>query len=402
MIFHAILPHEKKMLFIMSSQTTSLLWLTLLYLLPVTVVSTCGNPSTLKPGQRQWISLKVGSVTRSALVYAPSSSSVTDTAKALPLVLNFHGNPSDAEAQADYTEMDASAQRHGFYVVYPQGIDEAFNAGGCCADATADDVGFARALVKYMSDNACVDSKRVFATGWSNGGYMAYYLACLASDIFAAIAPVGGLIGIDPATECSPQFPPRVLAFHETGDPEVSYQGGGDEYLGAQALLAQFAKKQGCDPNNVQVSYQKGEVTCRSHTSCPAGKNATLCTIQRAFHSWPNACSECAGTVDANYVGTTNINGNEEIYQFFAASTIAPTVAPTSKSPTVLPTKAPTTKSPTYVPPTKASPTPSGTPKPPVLFCFPGESTVEVLHATRHSHNGTTSTAVVTTAMRNL
>ena len=101
-------------------------------------------------------------------MYTPSTATAED---ALPLILNFHGNPSDAETHADYTNMDLTAENYGFYVVYPEGLNEAFNAGGCCADATADDLGFARDLVAYIAAHACIDLDRVYATGFSNGGY---------------------------------------------------------------------------------------------------------------------------------------------------------------------------------------------------------------------------------------
>ena len=55
--------------------------------------------------------------------------------------------------------------------------------------ANVDDVAFARALVAQVSTTACIDPKRVYATGFSMGGGMAHYLACHAADVFAAVAP---------------------------------------------------------------------------------------------------------------------------------------------------------------------------------------------------------------------
>lgn len=203
-----------------------------------------------------------------------------------------------------------------FIVVFPQGIDNAFNAGGCCADThNLDDEQFARAIVENVARENCVDLDQVFATGWSNGAYMSFYLACRASDIFSAIAPVGGLIGIDPWDDCIPENPPRILMFHEILDPDVDYCGAYPEYTGAEELVALFAEKQGCSADKVGISYENGEVICRSHLNCPAGKNATLCTITRSYpsHSWPGAESDVASEI-----GTQDIQGTEQIWSFFA------------------------------------------------------------------------------------
>jgi polyhydroxybutyrate depolymerase len=275
----------------------------------------CGRSTDLEDLQNATIAVE--GVDREFLLYIPSRA---QPGVPLPLVLNFHGTPSTAYLQYIYTEMDLTAEEHNFIVVFPQGVDEAFNAGGCCAEThKVNDEKFARAIVDFMAAESCVDLDQVFATGWSNGGYMAYYLACRASDVFTAIAPVGGLIGIDPWDDCDPENPPRVLAFHEVLDPDVDYCGVlRSEYAGAEVLVSLFAEKQGCSPDRVGISYQNGQVVCRSHLNCPPGKNATLCSISRKkpTHSWPGAWSDLSSEM-----GTQDIEGNEQIWSFFAHET---------------------------------------------------------------------------------
>lgn len=276
----------------------------------------CGKNNALQTATMENITISVDDWDRNFLLYLPSS---YDNNEPLPLVLNFHGTPSNAEAQYYYTEMDRSAEENGFIVVFPNGVEEGFNAGDCCVDHNLDDEAFSRAIVDWVGNEACVDLDQVFATGWSNGGYMAYYLACKASDVFTAIAPVGALIAVDPDEDCSPSNPPRVLAFNEVYDHQVDYCGVRNDELGisAEELVAVFAKKQGCS-DEVGVSYSNGEVVCRSYKGCPPGKNATLCTITRSFisHSWPGAESDDY----APEVGTNDIEGNEEIWRFFSQS----------------------------------------------------------------------------------
>ena len=122
---------------------------------------------------------------------------------------------------------------------------------------------------------------------------------------------------MDPrGSDCSPVRAPCVLHFHERGDPQVDYYGVlRDEWIGAEDLVDVFAKKQGCSGTERQVSYSKGNVVCRSHTDCPEGRNATLCTIEANTHSWPNGESD-----DPSEVGTNDIRGNDEIWRFFSES----------------------------------------------------------------------------------
>ena len=66
-----------------------------------------------------------------------------------------------------------------------------------------DDVAFTRAILDDLETVARVDPRRVFATGMSNGAMMAYRVAAELSDRIAAIAPVGGPMGIE---ECAPEI----------------------------------------------------------------------------------------------------------------------------------------------------------------------------------------------------
>jgi len=84
------------------------------------------------------------------------------------------------------------ADREGFIVIWPNGIQNSWNVGDrCCGpahDQNVDDVGFTRAILDAIQAEACVDARRIYATGCSNGGGMAYDLACRAADVIAAVA----------------------------------------------------------------------------------------------------------------------------------------------------------------------------------------------------------------------
>jgi hypothetical protein len=52
----------------------------------------------------------------------------------------------------------------GFITVFPGGVDNAWNAGGCCSQ-TPTDVEFVREAIAYLNREACIDTKRVLRLG---------------------------------------------------------------------------------------------------------------------------------------------------------------------------------------------------------------------------------------------
>lgn len=231
---------------------------------------------------------------------------------AVPLVLNFHGYTSNPEQQAAFSGMSTKADTAGFIVAYPEGLNASFNGGGCCGQArtdNVDDVGFARAVVADIQSKACVDRRRIYATGMSNGGFMTQRLACDAADLFAAVAPVAGVNGVA-AADCKPSRPISMMHFHGTMDSLVPYTGGG---LSASISVADsfsgWAARNGCtgDPSE---TFSNGSTRCMTHKSCKDGVDLTLCTTEGGGHCWP-------GNALCPYgVGTLDISANDEMWSF--------------------------------------------------------------------------------------
>lgn len=195
-----------------------------------------------------------------------------------PLVINFHGWGGTGEQQDMDTGMSMKAESAGFIVIHPDGIDNSWNAGSCCGTAAAqkvDDVGFARALVKSVSDSYCVDSSRVFSTGFSNGGYMSHRLACEASDLFAAVAPASGLIGVE---NCKPPRAVPVIQSQGTLDLLVSYKN-------AKASNDYWVAYNKCTIST--LTYKKGPVSCTLNTGCTSNASVEWCEVRGMNHQWP-------------------------------------------------------------------------------------------------------------------
>src|SRR5205807_6069119 len=90
---------------------------------------------------------------------------------------------------------DRLADQRGFAVVYPDAYEGYWNGCNIVGNYSAnqlniDDVGFLTAIVDKLVGDIGVDSSRVFATGISRGGHMAFRLALEAPARFRAVAAV--------------------------------------------------------------------------------------------------------------------------------------------------------------------------------------------------------------------
>jgi polyhydroxybutyrate depolymerase len=236
----------------------------------------CPAAATLTAGDTTK-QIDVEGVQRSFLVHAPPS---YDGSTPLPVVLDFHGLGGNSNQQKNLSRWDDVGDAQGFITVYPQGIENAWNAGLCCSDGS-DDVAFVRAIIRELQADACIDSRRIFASGCSNGGGMSYRLACEAADVISAVAPVD-FDCVDGAgcSDCEPSRPVTVVQFRGTNDQLVPYEGNGP-FAGAQANLATWGEINMCTGSPAALQ-QNG--SCESFASCGAGAQTVLCTVQGGTH----------------------------------------------------------------------------------------------------------------------
>jgi len=262
----------------------------------------CG-PSSLAAGT---FSLSFAGVDYGYLVHLPPG---YDGTKRAPLVLNWHGFTSNAQQQELFSNFDPVADEEGFVVVYPNSPDASWNAGTCCGGAGRDDIGFARALVAEISSKACIDAKSIYSMGMSNGGFMSFRLGCEAADLFAAIAPVAGKIGV---AGCQPARPIPLLAFHGTADTLVAYDTGAlsPDMLTVPDTARKWADLDACT-RGPDTILERGNVRCEAWSSCAGGASTTLCTIEGGGHCWPGQSLCPYGT------STADVDASRQIAAFF-------------------------------------------------------------------------------------
>lgn len=262
---------------------------------------------------------------RSYLLHVPP---VYDGVTLLPVVLVFHGGGGRAENAVRMTHMDDVADEHGFLAVFPDGSGRlgnvllTFNAGNCCGYATneaIDDVGFTRQLIGELTSTLAVDPRRIFVTGMSNGGMMSYRLACEASDLIAAAAPVAGALNVEP---CRPNEPVSLIAFHGTADTSVLYEGGEPitrvdpnprNDTSVAASVGFFVEHNSCEP--LPVSERVGGVVVDRWAGCTDGTDVELYTVEGYGHSWPGGEPGFRGASEP----TQEIDASEIMWRFFEA-----------------------------------------------------------------------------------
>jgi polyhydroxybutyrate depolymerase len=180
--------------------------------------------------------MEVGGLKRSYLTYLPQA-----LPKGAPLVMAMHGSAGNAAQMRMATgyAFERLADEHGFAVVYPNGFEGYWNACNVVGDYSAnklnvDDVGFAIALVDKLMKDIGIGPSRVFATGISRGGHMAFRLALQAPSRFRAIAAVAANVPTAENFKCNFAGPvtSSVMIMNGTKDPLNPFIGGEVRFFG--------------------------------------------------------------------------------------------------------------------------------------------------------------------------
>ena len=257
------------------------------------------------------VTVTSGGVLRNADVHVPEK---YDPSAPTTLVLNFHGFGSNSFQEALLSLMNDASDERGFIVAYPNGTVNSWNAGLCCGTAASlavDDVAFTAALIDELSKAYCIDPKRIFATGMSNGAFLSHRLACEMSDKIAAIAPVAGVLGI-PFEDCEPERKVPVMHFHGTADLLVPYEGGGVSlFPSVDDSIARWREIDGCGAA-LEVTFDQGDTQCVSPKDCADGAEVILCTIDGGGHTWPGGTP-----VPSLGVTSTDIDATAQMLDFF-------------------------------------------------------------------------------------
>lgn len=218
--------------------------------------------------------IRVGRTTRSYRVHTPPELPAHPA-----LVVVLHGAGATAEEIESRYHWDPLADREGFVVAYPQGVNRRWN--DAADPGGPDDVGFLRALLDALTRRYAVDTHRIYIAGISNGGLMTYRAGCALSGRLAAIGAVAAWF-----PPCRPKHPVSVVHVHGLDDGVLLFAGGSG-YPSVERGLARWRADDGCPPTAAVV--RAGEVTHTAWEPCRQGTAVELYTIDTGRHEWPGA-----------------------------------------------------------------------------------------------------------------
>ena len=281
----------------------------------------CGNEETGFVEERV---IEHEGLERSFLIYVPKN--IKENA---PLVVAIHGYTSSAKTLMGYSGINQIADKEGFLVAYPQGTKDSrdnnfFNVGyEFHSDSKVNDVNFIREIVLNLTKDYKLNSKRVFATGMSNGGDMSYLLACTSSDLFTAVAPVAGVMMKDTLENCNPVKKIPIFEIHGTKDSISKFEGDMNNedkwgaYYDLPSTIEFWVNKHALsEKETIQLENKNTEdgttITFERYWSDESQREVWFYIVNDGNHTWPGMTGLFSRTANQD------INSAEEIWKFFS------------------------------------------------------------------------------------
>lgn len=291
--------------------------------------SGCDSPKPTADIKNDKHTIKVGDLDREYLFTYPAAATGP-----VPLVVDIHGLLEGDAVHTQMSKFSDLALTEQFAVVTPHGTGDPVHWDSGDAVSGAADLAYFDAVLAEVDDTYCIDTSRRYATGLSNGAMMTSLLACQRTEMFAAVAPIAGVL---PPKECSSDKPMPMLAIHGTADPLLKFNGGVGNIgklmgtdtstapapeaslpeadldgAGYPASLAEWAKRNGCapKPTDTELPNTDGDATTsviRRVYDCPRGADTEFYAVIGGGHSWPGSDFS---KVIANVVGPTTFDFN--------------------------------------------------------------------------------------------
>lgn len=222
-----------------------------------------------------------------------------------PVLFAFHGWGENVNQTHAYTGFD----RARALVVYPAGVDYAWEGAPYARVRAGEDQQFVSDILASLRATYSVDDSRIFATGFSNGGGFAALLGCRMNEEFAGVASVSAAYYDTIFRNCD-DSPIAMLDIHGTDDPVIDYFGGtrhGAEYASVGDVLAATARRNECDGTSHTSRINEWALR-QDWTGC--SHPLSHIRVGAGGHVWPGAQEDTYGSVPEEYA-------TEQILQFF-------------------------------------------------------------------------------------
>jgi polyhydroxybutyrate depolymerase len=324
-------------------------------------------------GQDPLETVKVEDVDRTFIVHLPRA---YDPKKKYPVVLVLHDADNDALDMIRLSRFDQTADEHGVIAIYPNALRRRWtnfeadsqqqNRGGYgrqrggggggmggggiggsgggmgrqrggqtggqggnrgAGRRSSNDLAFFNAMLDQLETEYSVDENRIFATGFSDGGFMDFQLGCNLANRIAAIAPVGAEMAKSQVEFCKNWTfrPVALLMINGTEDPVLPYKGRSSvpATVSAPDTAKDWAKTAGCGKSSQRTTIPPRasgglQTNVDSYTDCTQGAEVLLYSIVDGGHFWPGGEQPY---VPANKIGRSSddLEANEVIWKFFVA-----------------------------------------------------------------------------------
>jgi len=302
--------------------------------------TTTAEATTTVPSDEKGSSVEIGRSTgtilsagldREYVLHIPSG---YDEAEPLPLLVVFHGYTMTADSQDTESRLPALGDEEGFITVFPEGRGDIqrwlFELDSVEIDITTanPDIALVSDLVDKLSEELSVDSDRIYAVGFSNGGWIASAVACTLSDRFAAAAPVAGIMNF--GADCAPDDPVPLITFHGISDQYEPFDGGVENAPLRGELptdLGGTYDELPVSENPILESSVPGKVALWAHANgCEADPASSV--VDEKTTRWEYTCPEADPVVFYEIATGThwwNITGgfdtNEKLWDFLSSQT---------------------------------------------------------------------------------
>lgn len=216
----------------------------------------CGKPSTLKNG--------VNTAGREYTLRLPNN---YDYNKPYMLIMCIHwlGGNMQSVVQDNYYNL-ISQSNNSAILVSPQGA----GADGGWGNGQSDLVFFDN-MLKQLEDNLCIDTRKIFATGFNYGGGMTFALACARPDVYRAVFIIAGGVVSGCSGGTKPIGYAQIHGINDTVFPIAQ---------SASLMRDKFAKNNGCTAQSVSnVATGSGTHKCTSYEGCKEGYPTMWCSF---------------------------------------------------------------------------------------------------------------------------
>jgi polyhydroxybutyrate depolymerase len=254
---------------------------------PTPPTSTASPPPAVTTGFTETTqTVTVAGLARTYVTFLPDH----PVAARIPAVVVLHGLGVTPDQEAARDGLIPLAFAGDAELIYPAGFEQSWDGGSCCGSAQTagiDDVSFVAMLLRQAQANPALSAS--YLLGYSNGGKVAFRVACTDPSLMTALISVHAV----PGTACQAGAPVSLLQVATRKDPRVTYDSttaahviGGFREATVVAQVALWRSRDGCS-GNPPVGKTSGGVTTQTW-QCGGGTRVELATYADGDHTWPS------------------------------------------------------------------------------------------------------------------